>query len=50
MQSKYTEASESLTAARSQFLEIGHVHGATGCSQSLDEIIRMQDNGIAVTY
>ena len=43
MQSKYIEASETLTEARRQFLEIGDVFGAAQCLQSLSDILRMQD-------
>jgi nucleoside recognition membrane protein YjiH len=42
MQAKYTEASDTLTEARRQFLEIGDVFGAAQCSQSLGDILCMQ--------
>ena len=42
LQAKDTEASESLTEARRQFLEIGSVLGMAQCSQSLCNILRMQ--------
>jgi len=41
-QAKYTEASDTLTGARRQFLEIGDVLGVAQCSQTLGDILRMQ--------
>ncbi|KIM86429.1 hypothetical protein PILCRDRAFT_4924, partial [Piloderma croceum F 1598] len=43
MQTKYPEASHTLTETRRQFLEIGDVLGAAQCSRSLGDILRMQD-------
>ena len=42
LQAKDTEASESLTEARRQFLKIGSVLGVAQCSQSLGNILRTQ--------
>jgi tetratricopeptide (TPR) repeat protein len=42
-QDKYTEASETLTEAQRQFLEIGHILDAAQCSRSLGDILRMQN-------
>ena len=42
-QDKYTEASETLTEAWRQLLEIGDVLGEAKCSQSLGDILLMQD-------
>ena len=42
LQAKDTEASESLTEARRQFLEIGDVLGVAQCSQPLGDILRLQ--------
>jgi tetratricopeptide (TPR) repeat protein len=42
MQAKYTEAIETLTEARRQFIEIGDVVGAAKCSKNLGNILRMQ--------
>ena len=42
MQSKYTEASETLTEAQRQFFEIGSVLGVAQCSQHLGDILLMQ--------
>jgi tetratricopeptide (TPR) repeat protein len=41
IQTKYAEASEILTKAQTQFLDIGNVRGAAQCSQSLGNIFRM---------
>ncbi|KIM83176.1 hypothetical protein PILCRDRAFT_7145 [Piloderma croceum F 1598] len=41
-QSRYTDASKTLTEARRQFLEIGDVLGAAQCSESLGNILCMQ--------
>jgi len=42
MQDKYTKASETLTEARRQFLEIGDVLSMAQCSKSLGDILCMQ--------
>jgi len=39
MQSKYPEASETLTESRGQFFKIGHVLDAAECSENLDGIV-----------
>jgi hypothetical protein len=49
MQSKYTEASETLTEAQRHFLAIGRVLDAAECSESLDGIVRMKTDNTAVT-
>jgi tetratricopeptide (TPR) repeat protein len=41
-QAKYTEASDTLTEARRQFLEIGDVLDAAQCLQSLGYVLRME--------
>jgi tetratricopeptide (TPR) repeat protein len=42
LQAKYLEASETVTEARRQFLEIGDVRSIAQCSQRLGNILRMQ--------
>jgi hypothetical protein len=39
MQAKYTEASEALTEAKRQFLNIGDAQGAAHCSEILNDIL-----------
>ena len=43
MQYKYTEASEALTKAQKQFLDIGNALGVAQHLQSLRDILYMQD-------